>query len=31
MWIEHDTEIDRLVPAPPGLAARLAHLIRFAM
>lgn len=31
MWIENDTEIDRLVPAPPGLAARLAHLIRFAM
>ena len=30
-WIEGDSEIDRLVPAPRGLFARLAHLIRFAM
>src|SRR5205814_8127969 len=30
-WIERDAEIDRLVPARRGLAARLAGLIRFAM
>jgi hypothetical protein len=30
-WIEREAEIDRLVPAPRGLLARLAHLIRFAM
>lgn len=30
-WIERDADIDRLVPAPRGLAARIAHLIRFTM
>jgi hypothetical protein len=30
-WIERDSDIDRLVPAPRGLLARVAHLIRFAM
>jgi hypothetical protein len=30
-WIQRDAEIDRLVPAPRGLYARLAHFIRFAM
>jgi hypothetical protein len=30
-WIDSDAEIDRLVPAPSRLMARLAHLVRFAM
>jgi hypothetical protein len=30
-WIETDADIDRLVPPPHGLLARLAHLIRFTM
>jgi hypothetical protein len=30
-WIEHEADIDRLVPKPGGLMARLAPLIRVAM
>jgi len=30
-WIDRDSEIDRLVPAPRSMLARLAHLIRFVM
>jgi phosphatidylserine/phosphatidylglycerophosphate/cardiolipin synthase-like enzyme len=30
-WIEREADIDRLVPAPHGLLARMAHLLRFAM
>jgi hypothetical protein len=30
-WIERDSDIDRLIPAPSSLMNRLAHLLRFAM
>ena len=30
-WIERETEVDQLVPAPSRLMTRLAHLVRFAM
>src|SRR5205814_248770 len=30
-WVESNADIDRLVPAPRGLVARLAHFLRFVM
>ena len=30
-WVESDSDIDRLVPAPSGLMTRLAHLVKFAI
>jgi hypothetical protein len=30
-WISSNADIDRLMPPPRGLLARLAHLIRYAM
>jgi phosphatidylserine/phosphatidylglycerophosphate/cardiolipin synthase-like enzyme len=30
-WVDSNADVDRLVPAPRGLMARLAHMLRFAM
>jgi len=30
-WVTSDADIDRLLPPPRGLLARIAHLVRLAM